>query len=127
MIKTNKILILAPHTDDGELGCGGAIAKFCSEGKEVHYAAFSTCKKSLSAGLAPDTMEKECKAAVKELGMDPGRLMFYDFEVRNFSQKRQDILEELVSLGKSIQPDLVGVDAPQPQINLLVLFGNEFR
>jgi len=24
-----KILILSPHTDDGELGCGGTIAKEC--------------------------------------------------------------------------------------------------
>lgn len=107
MFTAQKILILAPHTDDGELGCGGTIAKFCKEGKEVHYVAFSTCEKSLPAEMAPDTLEQECKTAVKELGMDPGRLMFFDFEVRIFFQKRQEILEEMVSLNKSIQPDLV--------------------
>ncbi len=107
MFDPKKILILAPHTDDGELGSGASIAKFCSEGREVHYAAFSSCQKSLPAGLAADTLEKECKAAVKELGMDAGKLMFYNFEVREFSQKRQEILEELVSLNKYIQPDLI--------------------
>lgn len=107
MFRPKKILILAPHTDDGELGCGGSIAKFCNEGKEVHYAAFSSCQKSLPPGLAPDTLEKECKAAVKELGMDTGKLLFYNFDVRDFSQKRQEILEELIRLKKYIQPDLV--------------------
>lgn len=107
MFDTKKILILAPHTDDGELGCGGSIAKFCSEKKEVHYAAFSTCQKSLPPGLPPDTLEKECKTAIQELGIDTGKLLFYDFEVREFSQKRQDILEELVTLNKKLQPDLI--------------------
>ncbi len=107
MFDPKKILILAPHTDDGELGCGASIAKFCREGREVHSAAFSSCQKSLPIGLAADTLEKECKAAVKELGMDAGKLMFYNFEVREFPQKRQEILEELVSLNKYIQPDLI--------------------
>src|SRR5699024_12177975 len=38
----STILVLAPHTDDGELGCGGSIARFIREGHEVHYVAF--CK-----------------------------------------------------------------------------------
>jgi LmbE family N-acetylglucosaminyl deacetylase len=107
MFDPKKILVLAPHTDDGELGCGASMAKFCGEKREVYYAAFSTCQKSLSAGLPADTLEKECKTAIKELGIDTGKLMFYDFEVRNFSEKKQEILEELVSLNKKINPDLV--------------------
>ena len=31
-----NILVLAPHTDDGELGCGGTIAKFVENGAKVH-------------------------------------------------------------------------------------------
>lgn len=107
MFDPKKILVLAPHTDDGELGCGGTIAKFCRENREVHYAAFSSCQKSLPAGMADDTLIKECKTALQHLGMHASKLMTYDFEVREFTQKRQEILEELVSLDKYIQPDLV--------------------
>lgn len=107
MFDPKKILVLAPHLDDGELGCGGSIARFCTEKREVHYAAFSSCKKSLPAGLPDDTLVKECKIALSQLGMHASKLLLYDFEVREFPQKRQEILEELVSLNKYIQPDLV--------------------
>ncbi|HEX2627454.1 MAG TPA: PIG-L family deacetylase, partial [Chitinophagaceae bacterium] len=107
MFNPQRILILAPHTDDGELGCGGTIARFCSNKKEVHYAAFSDCKRSLPAGSAPDTLEKECKKAIHALGMHPSKLLLYDFEVREFTQKRQEILQEMISLNKYIQPELV--------------------
>ena len=30
--RTKKALILSPHTDDAELGCGGTIAKMVEEG-----------------------------------------------------------------------------------------------
>ena len=107
MFDPEKILILAPHTDDGELGCGGSIAKFCTKGKQVYYAAFSICSKSLQQGLPADTLAKECKQATALLGIQPGNVLLFDYEVRNFTSKRQDILEEMVKLNQSIQPDLV--------------------
>lgn len=107
MLEVEKILVLAPHTDDGELGCGATIATLCAEGKEVHYAAFSLCKKSLPEGLEENTLEKECRTATRELGIAPARLTFFDFDVREFDVNRQPILEKLVKLNKTIQPDLV--------------------
>lgn len=107
MSNSKKILVLAPHTDDGELGCGAALAKFIGEGSGVYYAAFSLCRKSLPAGLAEDTLEKECRAATSELGIQSANLVFFDFEVRTFDEQRQAILEELVTLNKRIRPELV--------------------
>ena len=54
-----KILILAPHTDDGELGCGGSIARFIEEGKDVYYVAFSTAEESVEHGLPKNILEIE--------------------------------------------------------------------
>lgn len=107
MFNPSRILILAPHTDDGELGCGGSMAKFCEEKKEVFYAAFSTCEKSLPEGLAPRTLAKESEIATAVLGIKPDNLKLYDFEVRVFPQFRQEILEELIRLKKEINPELV--------------------
>jgi LmbE family N-acetylglucosaminyl deacetylase len=107
MIDPKKILIISPHTDDGELGCGGAISKFSRNNIELYYAAFSTCRKSLPQGLPPDTLIKECNAAIQVLGIAKSNLELFDFDVREFPSKRQEILEELINLNKKIQPDLV--------------------
>jgi len=102
-----KILILAPHTDDGEFGCGGTIAKLIDEGKEVFYVAFSDCEKSLDPGMAPDTLVKELMCATKKLDIPASNVFVKKFEVRCFERDRQEILEEMVSLNKEISPDLV--------------------
>lgn len=107
-----RILVLAPHTDDGELGCGGAIAKFASEKKEVFYVAFSICTRSLPKGWAPDTLAKEVKKATKILGVRPENLFLFDYDVRRFKQHRQEILEELIKIRSKINPDLVFVPSP---------------
>ena len=49
------ILVLAPHSDDGEFGCGGTIAKFVEEGKEVFYLTFSTAKESVPPDMPIET------------------------------------------------------------------------
>jgi len=107
MFDPEIILVLAPHTDDGELGCGGSIAKFIAGGKLVYYTAFSLCSKSLPQGLPADTLAHECKKATAVLGIPAEQVRLFDFEVRNFQKLRQEILEELVQLNKNINPDLL--------------------
>lgn len=109
MLNSNKILILAPHTDDGELGCGAAISKYTSIGKEVFYVAFSSCAQSLPKGLPTDLLIKECKAATEILGI--AKTYFFDFEVRRFTENRQPILETLVKIAKEINPQTVFLPA----------------
>lgn len=107
MFDPRKILVLAPHTDDGELGCGGSIAKFCAEGREVYYAAFCLCSQALPASMPPDTLERECRQATALLGIPSSNLILFNYEVRNLPQSRQEILAELLQLNKTINPDLV--------------------
>ena len=64
-----NILVLAPHTDDGELGCGGTIVKFIEDGVEVHYAAFSTAEESVPEGLPKDILKIEVREAMASLGI----------------------------------------------------------
>jgi LmbE family N-acetylglucosaminyl deacetylase len=106
-MKKQRILVLAPHTDDGEFGCGGSIAKFISEGHDVYYAAFSTAEKSIPKGWPKNILEKEVKEATKLLGIPPSCLIVFKYEVRKLNYVRQEILEELVQLKKQINPDLV--------------------
>lgn len=102
-----NILVLAPHTDDGEIGCGGLINKLTNMGKNVVYVAFSTCEESVPINLPINILETEVKLATKVLGIDESNLHIYKFPVRYFPKYRQEILELMVSLNKDIKPDLV--------------------
>lgn len=107
MNNINKILILAPHTDDGEFGCGASIAKFIREGKEVYYAAFSLAEESVPPQYPKNILEDEVKAATSVLGISKDHLLIYRYRVRHFAYHRQEILEDLVKLNTQIKPDLV--------------------
>jgi LmbE family N-acetylglucosaminyl deacetylase len=92
-----RVLVLAPHTDDGEFGAGGTMTRLVEEGAEVRYVAFSIATRSLPEGFPPDTLAQE----VTE------NLTVHDFDVRTFPQHRQDILELLVALWEDWRPDAV--------------------
>lgn len=102
-----KILILAPHTDDGELGCGGSIARFLEEGAEVWYAVFSTCEESVPAGYEKDILTKELLDAMQHYGIPEDHVVIHHFPVRHLAEHRQEILDAMIKLRASVQPDLV--------------------
>lgn len=102
-----KILVLAPHTDDGELGAGGTVARFIEERKKVFYAVFSICEESVPKKMPRDILQRELKKAAQVLGISADGLFIFKFKVREFPQFRQQILEEIVKLRKKIKPDLV--------------------
>jgi len=102
-----RVLVLAPHTDDGEFGCGGTMARLVEDGADVRYVAFSIATRSLPAGFAPDTLAREVAEATAELGIPSGNLTVHDFDVRTFPDHRQQILELLIELWNEWEPDLV--------------------
>ena len=100
-------LVLAPHTDDGELGAGGTIARLIDSGVNVYYAAFSTAGESVPAGLPRDILKTEVREATGRLGIPEEQLILYHYTVRKLSYVRQEILEDLIALRERIHPDLV--------------------
>jgi N-acetylglucosamine malate deacetylase 1 len=102
-----RALVLAPHTDDGEFGCGGTMVRLVEAGVDVRYVAFSIATKSLPDGFPPDTLAREVKEATTELGIPAESLTVHDFEVRTFPERRQDILELLIGLWEEWKPDAV--------------------
>jgi len=102
-----KILVLAPHTDDAELGCGGTIAKFIEVGKEVFWAVFSKAFVPREFSSNPNVVLEELKESAKILGINFRNLLIYDYPVRHFSEHRQDILEKMLKLKEEIKPDIV--------------------
>lgn len=106
-----RVLVLAPHTDDGEFGCGGTINKLIAEGADVYYCAFSACEQSVLPQFPSDILITEVKAATKVLGVPSQNLILKDYEVRTFNYRRQEILDDIIRLRAEINPDIVFVPA----------------
>lgn len=102
-----KVLVLAPHTDDGEFGCGGTIVKLIEQGVEIHYIAFSACEQSVLPQFPSDILITEVKEATEVLGIKSENLHLLKYDVRNFNSRRQDILDDILVFKKQINPDLV--------------------
>jgi len=99
LTRFHRALILAPHTDDGEIGAGGTIARLVEAGVKVYCLAFST-----GAGKAN---EAEFRAAMRVLGVPDENLGVLNFRTRYFPQRRQDVLQVLIRARDILHPDLV--------------------
>ena len=102
-----KVLVLSPHTDDAELGCGGTIIKLLEGGHEIYWIVFSTADDSLPEGLPKDALKTEYYNVIKALALDRENCKVFDFKVRNLHQYRQAILEELIRSKNQYNPEIV--------------------
>lgn len=106
-LDNKKILVLAPHTDDGELACGATLSRCLREGANIHYVAFSCCEESLPNGWPKDTLVEELNAAMQVLGISQENIHILNYRVRYFESNRQKILEDMVKFQRIIEPDIV--------------------
>lgn len=104
-----RVLALAPHPDDVEVGAGGLVSRIVSQGDDtsVLYVAFSKALESLPVGSDADVLRRELMASTSVLGIPSSQVRLFDYPVRRFDSVRQDILEEMVRLAREFKPDLV--------------------
>jgi len=102
-----NILILSPHTDDAELGCGGSIIRFIEEKKNILWVVFSTAEESIPKNLPKNILSLEFTEVMKKLKLKKSNYMINHFKVRNLKEHRQEILEILVKIRNTFKPDLV--------------------
>jgi N-acetylglucosamine malate deacetylase 1 len=106
-LKNKRALILAPHTDDGELGCGATIAKLLEENTKVFYVAFSACEESVPSGYEENELVKELHAAMAVLGVEKDNITIHNYPVRHFKDHRQNILQDIIDQREKINPNLI--------------------
>lgn len=101
-----SILVLAPHADDAEFGCGGTIARYVEEGKKVCVWVFSLAEKVIPLTMPRDVRIEELGRAMKILGVQD-----YWHEAREWHRDmapyRQEILDRMVALERSLKPRTV--------------------
>ena len=67
-----RALVLAPHTDDGEFGCGGT-RRASSRPAARCASRVLVATRSLPPGFPPDTLAREVREATAELGIPEAR------------------------------------------------------
>jgi len=95
-----KVVVLSPHTDDGEIGVGGVTARMLEEKHEVHYVVLS---------VPLPELHRECRQSINTFKTENNGIHLYihSFETRTFPEKRQEILQTLYDFNEKIKPDLV--------------------
>jgi LmbE family N-acetylglucosaminyl deacetylase len=102
-----SVLVLAPHADDAEFGCGGTIARYIEEGKTVYVWAFSLAEKVIPVSMPSDIRIQEMGHAMKVLGVTEYWHEGVSCWHRNMTPYRQDILDRMVALNRSLTPSEV--------------------
>lgn len=110
----SKVLILATHTDDAEIGCGGTISRLLREGNEVYCVVFSKALNFTKGGYIPKEDERvnqdafqEFSESMAELGVKKENLFIFQFPTRYLYSRRQDVLDRMIEIRTKINPDIV--------------------
>ena len=98
-----NILVLSPHTDDCELGCGGSLTKWMREGHNIISIVFSLCEKSIPRQFKKDITKEEF---ITNARFYSNHYKIFNYPVREFPKYRQEILEDMIKL-REYKPDLI--------------------
>ncbi len=118
--KIRRVMVVVAHPDDAEFGCGGTVAKWAKEGKEVTYVILTNGDKGsgdramTSEQLAKIRAEEQRNAA-RTLGVERVRILGYpDGELEDTQEVRRDVTAEI----RRWRPDLLVTQNPFRTLNL---------
>lgn len=101
---SKRICFIGAHPDDIELGCGALIASIAGRA-DIRCVTLSDNQKNPDLSRLPE----EHYNAMAALGVPKENVFLRSFETRRFPHFRQEILEEMVSIQREFQPEIVFV------------------
>lgn len=99
-----RICFLGAHPDDIEIGCGALIAQIVNQA-DIRCVTLSDNQKNPEL----QNLVEEHYASMAVLGVPKDKVILGQFETRRFPHARQEILEYMIQLNRSFQPDIVFV------------------
>jgi LmbE family N-acetylglucosaminyl deacetylase len=103
------VLAVGAHPDDIEFGCGGTLAKWASQGAELHHLVLTDGSKGTwdpgrdLARLVAERQEEQREAARALGGGDVGFLGWPDGELRNGVREQWEVCRWI----RTVRPDVV--------------------
>ena len=113
-------MVLVAHPDDAEFGCGGSVAKWVREGKEVTYVILTNGDKgssdrAMTAERLAKIREEEQANAALTLGVKRVRFLRYpDGELEDTRELRRDVTAEI----RRWRPERLVIQNPFRTLNL---------
>ena len=104
-----RVLVVTPHPDDAEIWCGGTIARWISEGAEVHYVLCTdgskgTDQPGITAQELSATRETEQIKAARLLGVQDVVMLHHpDGELEDTTDFRKQIVRQI----RQVRPEVV--------------------
>jgi LmbE family N-acetylglucosaminyl deacetylase len=115
-----RVLVVVAHPDDAEFGCGGTVAKWVKERKEVAYLIVTNGDKGsedqrmTSERLIKIRAEEQLNAA-RTLGVERVEFLGYpDGELEDTRQVRRDVTAQI----RRLRPDLIVTQNPHRTASL---------
>jgi LmbE family N-acetylglucosaminyl deacetylase len=118
-IDVRRILVVVAHPDDAEFGCGGSVARWVAEGREVSYCILTTGNRgSDDPAMTPErlavTRREEQQAAAQALGVREVLFCGYpDGELEDTREARRDVVRAI----RRFRPDRLVTQNPFPSFN----------
>lgn len=100
-LRDKRVVAIAPHIDDVELGAGATVYRLAKE-NEVHYVGLS-----LPPLVDAETFMCEFRESCAVLGLCADRTILRDYDPRDLFSTRSEILQLFYDLARDLRPDLV--------------------
>ena len=113
-------MVVVAHPDDAEVGCGGSVARWVKEGREVAYVIVTNGDKgsgdrTITSERLVTIREEEQRNAARVLGVERVRFLGYpDGELENTRDVRRDVVAEI----RRWRPDIIVTQNPLRTFNL---------
>lgn len=118
--RVQKVMVVVAHPDDAEFGCGGTVAKWVKEGREVSYLIVTNGDKgssdrTMTSERLAKIREEEQRRACQVLGVERVIFLGYpDGELEDSRDLRRDITREI----RGWQPEIIITQNPLRTLNL---------
>ena len=115
-----RVLVVVAHPDDAEFGCGGSVARWMKEGKEVTYVILTNGDKgsgdrSMTSERLAKIRKEEQQNAAQALGVARVQFLGYpDGELEDTREVRRAVTAEI----RRWRPDLLVTQNPYRTTNL---------
>ncbi len=115
MVEISKILVIVAHPDDAEFFCGGSVAKWVREGKEVVYCVVTdgdkgTDDRNLAGRELAQIRREEQKRAAEILGVK--EVVFFGYEDGEV-EVSEGLKRDIVRAIRRYKPDMIVCQDPQ--------------